>query len=72
MHRRMSCCFSSSLCPWSDKQCRCRPAVTISYAVGAAVAGLSALAFAELGTQYPLAGASYNYVLGTFGEFPAW
>lgn len=44
----------------------------ISYAVGAAVAGLSALAFAELGTQYPLAGASYNYVLGTFGEFPAW
>ncbi|KAK9848102.1 hypothetical protein WJX84_001578 [Apatococcus fuscideae] len=48
------------------------PAVVISYGIGAAVAGLSALAFAELGTQYPLAGASYNYVLGTFGEYPAW
>ena len=50
----------------------CRPAVVLSYAVGALVAGLAALAYAELGTEFPLAGASFNYVLSTFGEFPAW
>lgn len=50
----------------------CSPAVVISYAVGAVVAGLAALAYAELGTEFPLAGASFNYVLASFGEFPAW
>ena len=27
---------------------------------------------AEMGADYPLAGASFNYVLGVWGEFPAW
>lgn len=50
----------------------CRPSVVVSYAVGAVTAGLAATAYCELGTALPLAGASFNYVLATFGEFPAW
>lgn len=48
------------------------PAVILSYLIGGAVAVVTASNYAEMGSDYPLAGASFNYVLAVWGEFPAW
>jgi amino acid transporter len=44
----------------------------ISYLIGAVLAMVSAVTFAEMAVDYPLAGSSFNYTLAVMGEFPAW
>ena len=41
----------------------CRPAVILSYIIGGIVALITACNYAEMGADYPLAGAAFNYVL---------
>jgi APA family basic amino acid/polyamine antiporter len=48
------------------------PAITLSYVVGAIVAGLSGLCYAELASTIPIAGSSYTYAYATLGELVAW
>ncbi|KAK9807298.1 hypothetical protein WJX73_009582 [Symbiochloris irregularis] len=48
------------------------PAVIISYLIGGLIAFITACNYSEMGADYPLAGASFNYVLAVWGEFPAW
>ena len=48
------------------------PAVTISFAIGAVVAGLAALCYAELASSVPTAGSAYTYTFATLGEVFAW
>ena len=50
----------------------CSPAVILSYLIGGLVAFITACKYSELGADYPLPGASFNYVLAVWGEFPAW
>ena len=51
---------------------QCRPAVILSYLIGGLIALITACNYAEMGADFPLAGASFNYVLAVWGEFPAW
>ena len=46
----------------------CRPAVIISYLIGALIAVITAANYAEMGADYPLAGASFKCacVLGAY------
>ncbi|MCP2164071.1 amino acid permease [Goodfellowiella coeruleoviolacea] len=48
------------------------PAVTLSFVIGAVVAGLAALCYAELASSVPTAGSAYTYALATVGELFAW
>lgn len=48
------------------------PAVTLSFLIGAAVAGLAALCYAELASSVPTAGSAYTYAFATLGEIFAW
>ncbi|GAA5065081.1 amino acid permease [Nocardia callitridis] len=48
------------------------PAVTLSFVIGAVVAGLAALCYAELASSVPTAGSAYTYALATLGEVFAW
>ncbi len=48
------------------------PAVTLSFAIGAVVAGLAALCYAELASSVPTAGSAYTYAFATLGEVFAW
>jgi basic amino acid/polyamine antiporter, APA family len=48
------------------------PAVTISFVVGAVVAALAALCYAELASSVPTAGSAYTYAFATLGEVFAW
>jgi APA family basic amino acid/polyamine antiporter len=48
------------------------PAVTLSFVIGAAVAVLAALCYAELASSVPTAGSAYTYAFATLGEIFAW
>ncbi|MBN9734323.1 MULTISPECIES: amino acid permease [unclassified Pseudonocardia] len=48
------------------------PAVTLSFLVGAVVAGLAAVCYAELASSVPTAGSAYTYAFATLGEVFAW
>src|SRR3954452_5826755 len=48
------------------------PAVTLSFVIGAVVAGLAALCYAELASSVPTAGSAYTYAFATVGEIFAW
>ncbi|HVV10068.1 amino acid permease [Amycolatopsis sp.] len=48
------------------------PAVILSFVIGAVVAGLAALCYAELASSVPTAGSAYTYAFATLGEVFAW
>jgi len=48
------------------------PAVTLSFVIGAIVAGFAALCYAELASSVPTAGSAYTYAFATLGEVFAW
>ncbi len=48
------------------------PALFIAYLVASVSAFLSSFCYAEFTTAVPMAGAAYNYVYTTLGEFIAW
>lgn len=48
------------------------PGVTLSFVIGALVAGLAALCYAELASSVPTAGSAYTYAFATLGEIFAW
>ncbi|WP_458788557.1 amino acid permease [Pseudonocardia phyllosphaerae] len=48
------------------------PAVTLSFVVGAVVAALAAICYAELASSVPTAGSAYTYAFATLGEVFAW
>ncbi len=48
------------------------PAVCLSYLVAALSAFLSCFCYCEFSVDMPLAGAAYNYMAGSVGEFLAW
>lgn len=48
------------------------PSVTLSFVIGAVVAGLAALCYAELASSVPTAGSAYTYAFATLGEVVAW
>ena len=48
------------------------PGVVISFLIGAVVAGLAALCYAELASAVPTAGSAYTYAYATLGEIFAW
>lgn len=48
------------------------PSVTLSFVLGAVVAGLAALCYAELASSVPTAGSAYTYAFATLGEVFAW
>ena len=48
------------------------PAVTVSFLIGAVVAALAALCYAELASSVPTAGSAYTYAFATLGEVFAW
>ncbi|WP_449301430.1 APC family permease [Prauserella oleivorans] len=48
------------------------PSVTLSFVIGAVVAGLAALCYAELASSVPTAGSAYTYAFATLGEVFAW
>nr|WP_255426495.1 amino acid permease [Pseudonocardia sp. C8] len=48
------------------------PAVTLSFLIGAIVAGLAAVCYAELASSVPTAGSAYTYAFATLGEVFAW
>src|SRR6478735_7664934 len=47
------------------------PAVIVSFVIAGAVAGLTAICYAELASAVPVAGSSYSYAYATLGELPA-
>lgn len=47
------------------------PAVIFSFLIAGAVAGLTAVCYAELAGAVPVAGSSYSYTYATLGEFVA-
>jgi basic amino acid/polyamine antiporter, APA family len=48
------------------------PAVAISFVIAGLVAGLAALAYAELSSMIPVAGSAYTYSYAGMGEIVAW
>lgn len=48
------------------------PAVVISFIISGVVAGLAALAYAELASMVPVAGSAYAYTYSSMGEIIAW
>jgi basic amino acid/polyamine antiporter, APA family len=48
------------------------PAVVISFVISGLVAGLAALAYAELAAMVPVAGSAYAYAYSSMGEIIAW
>ncbi|MCX7607107.1 MAG: amino acid permease [Bacteroidia bacterium] len=46
--------------------------VTLVFVIGAIVAGLSALSYAEMASSVPLSGSAYTYTYVVFGEVIAW
>jgi len=48
------------------------PAVVISFIISGVVAGLAALAYAELASMVPVAGGAYTYTYASLGEMVAW
>jgi basic amino acid/polyamine antiporter, APA family len=47
------------------------PAVIWAFALAGAVAGLTAICYAELASAVPVSGSSYSYAYATLGELPA-
>lgn len=47
------------------------PAVIWSFVIGGAVAGVTALCYAELAGSVPVSGSTYSYAYATLGEAPA-
>ena len=47
------------------------PAVILSFVIAGAVAGLTAICYAELAGAVPVSGSSYSYAYATLGELPA-
>src|SRR5262245_28228161 len=47
------------------------PAVIWSFVLAGAVAGLTAVCYAELASAVPVSGSSYSYAYATLGELPA-
>jgi APA family basic amino acid/polyamine antiporter len=47
------------------------PAVIVSFVIAGAVAGLTAVCYAELASAVPVSGSSYSYAYATLGELPA-
>ena len=47
------------------------PAVILSFAIAAVVAGLTAVCYAELAGAVPVSGSSYSYAYATLGELTA-
>lgn len=47
------------------------PAVVWSFVIAGAVAGLTAICYAELAGSVPVSGSSYSYAYSTLGELPA-
>ena len=47
------------------------PAVIWSFVLAGAVAGLTAICYAELASAVPVSGSSYSYAYATLGELPA-
>jgi basic amino acid/polyamine antiporter, APA family len=47
------------------------PAVILSFVLAGAVAGLTAICYAELASAVPVSGSSYSYAYATLGELPA-
>jgi amino acid transporter len=47
------------------------PAVIWSFVMAGAVAGLTAICYAELASAVPVSGSSYSYAYATLGELPA-
>lgn len=48
------------------------PAVVISFIISGVVAGLAALAYAELAAMVPVSGSAYTYTYTSMGEVVAW
>jgi len=48
------------------------PAVILSFIFAAIAVGISALVYAELGSNIPISGGAYSYTYTSLGEFPAW
>lgn len=48
------------------------PAITVSFMIGAAVALLVAVSYAEFAGSVPVAGSAYTYAAAALGEFCAW
>ena len=48
------------------------PAVTLSFVIGAVVAALAAICYAEMASSVPTAGSAYTYAFATLGEGFAW
>ncbi len=48
------------------------PSVILVFVIGAFVAGLSALSYAEMASAIPQAGSAYTYTYVIFGEITAW
>ncbi|GFR47301.1 hypothetical protein Agub_g8988 [Astrephomene gubernaculifera] len=48
------------------------PALCIAYLVASVSAFLSSFCYSEFAVDMPLAGAAYNYIASTLGEFTAW
>ncbi|MDX9813545.1 MAG: amino acid permease [Sulfurimonadaceae bacterium] len=48
------------------------PAIILSFIFAAIALGITALVYAELGTNIPVAGSAYSYTYSTLGEFLAW
>ncbi|MDD3223594.1 MAG: amino acid permease [Clostridium sp.] len=48
------------------------PAVALSFAVAAIVAGMVAFAYAEMASSMPFAGSAYSWINVIFGEFWGW
>jgi len=44
----------------------------MSYAIAGLSAMFSGLCYSEFGTEYPVAGGSFVFILYTFGEFWSW
>jgi len=47
------------------------PSVILSFVLAGAVAGLTAICYAELASAVPVSGSSYSYAYATLGELPA-
>lgn len=48
------------------------PGIVLSFILGAVSLGISALAYAELGSSIPISGSAYSYTYSFLGEIVAW
>ena len=48
------------------------PAIVLAFVFAAVAVGMSALVYAELGSNIPISGGAYSYTYASMGEFMAW